>query len=73
MPSHLEQKAVALFVGILLGILLGITIKYPVKMETIKKYEPLCAPASTLKQIKVNVTGNIYSIECDNGVILRVY
>jgi hypothetical protein len=73
MNENLEQKIVSFVIGLFLGLLLGITIKYPVKLDAIEKYQTVCGPNNKIVEAKINITGDIYSISCANGIELKIH
>jgi hypothetical protein len=72
MSEKLETIIFAFFCGVFIGLLLGITIKYPAKIENIEKYQSLCGATEHITQAKIGIMGDIYSIECSNGIEVQV-
>jgi hypothetical protein len=72
MNKKTEHMLVAFFSGLFVGLILGITVKYPVQIDLINKYQFLCG-TNHITEVKVGITGEIYSIKCDNGAEVQVH
>lgn len=60
-----------LLVGIIFGVIMGISIDYPFDIKNLDNAKMIC-PNQQIKSIKIDVTGRIKSVECENLTVFKL-